>query len=194
MASAAPRQADTDEAPRRADAVRNREKVLAAAEVVFAEQGIEAGIPEIAERAGVGKGTVYRNFESKDELIAAILTRRVERLEADIADALEREDPGVAFRDMLRNAAARANDLSFPASIYWEGSSPELDAAKQRVGKGMAKLLRAAKKSGAIRRDAKAEEIWLQFGGVCRALAETGEQDPKIWRRHADLIADAFRP
>lgn len=185
---------DAAETPRRADAVRNREKVLAAAEVVFAEQGIEAGIPEIAERAGVGKGTVYRNFESKDELVAAILTRRVERLETDITVALEKEDSGLAFRDLLRNAAARANDLSFPASIYWEGSSPELDAAKQRVGKGFTKLLRAAKESGAIRQDAKAEEIWLQLGGVCRALAEAGEEDPKAWRRHADLIADAFRP
>ncbi len=81
------------EVPRRADAVRNREKVIAAAEQVFAEHGIEAGVPEIAEKAGVGKGTVYRNFETKDDLVAAVLIRRMNRFDEDILDALESDDP-----------------------------------------------------------------------------------------------------
>lgn len=182
------------EGPRRADAVRNREKVLAAAEQVFAAHGIEAGIPEIAERAGVGKGTVYRNFESKDDLVAAILTRRVERLEADIVTALAGDDPGRALREVLRAAAARANDLSFPASIYWAGKATELQGAKARARGQMEKLVREAKKDGAIRKDATVEEIWVQFSGICRILGDAGEKDPKVWRRHADLVADAFRP
>ena len=107
--------------PRRADAVRNREKVIAAAEQVFAEHGVEAGIPEIAEKAGVGKGTIYRNFESKDDLVAAILIRRLNRLDEDIVAALDSDDPGKAFRDVLREAAARANFLSFPAGSYGTG-------------------------------------------------------------------------
>ncbi len=180
--------------PRRADAVRNRERVIAAAEQVFAEQGIEAGIPEIAERAGVGKGTVYRNFESKDELVAAILARRMDRFDQDIVEALESDDPGAAFRTVLRKAAARANDLSFPASIYWAGRTPELDQAKAQVTGHMEKLLRKAKKAGQVRRDAKVEEVWIQFGGIMRGLGDAGEQDPKAWQRHADLVADAFRP
>jgi len=115
---------------RRADAVRNREKVIAAAEEVFAERGIEAGVPEIAERAGVGKGTVYRNFETKDDLVAAILTRRMDHFDQDILYALESEDPGEAFREALQKGALRASDHSFPASIYWAGISPELDESK----------------------------------------------------------------
>ena len=182
------------EIPRRADAVRNREKVIAAAEKVFAEQGIEAGIPEIAEKAGVGKGTVYRNFDSKDDLVAAILIRRVTRFDEDILDALESDDPGKAFRQALRNAAARASDLSFPAGIYWPGKSPELDEVKARTKKHMAKLVNKAKKAGAIRKDAKVDEIWILFGGVCRTLGDNGEKDPKVWRRHTDLVVDAFRP
>ncbi|MCB0871269.1 MAG: TetR/AcrR family transcriptional regulator [Solirubrobacterales bacterium] len=182
------------EAPRRADAVRNREKVIAAAEAVFAEHGIEAGIPEIAEKAGVGKGTVYRNFESKDELVAAILVRRMNRFDQDILDALESDDPGLAFREALHGAAARASDLSFPAGIYWAGRSPELDHVKARVRKHLAKLVNKAKKSGDFRKDAKAEEVFILFGGICRALGEAGEQDPKVWRRHTDLVVDAFRP
>ena len=178
---------------KRADAVRNREKVIAAAEQVFAEQGIEAGIPEIAERAGVGKGTVYRNFETKDDLVAAILVRRMTRFDEDIIEALDSDDPGAAFRDALRKGAARASDLSFPAVMYWTGKSPELDETKAKVRDHMTRLVRKAKKAGAIRKDAKVDEIWTLFGGVCRSLGDAGEADRKVWRRHADLVADAFR-
>jgi AcrR family transcriptional regulator len=186
--------ASVGEAPRRADAIRNREKVIAAAEQVFAEHGFEAGIPEVAERAGVGKGTVYRNFETKDDLVAAILIRRMTRLDEDILEALESEDPETAFRDALQKAAARASDLSFPIGIYWPGESPELDRIKARVKDHMAKLVRKAKRAGAIRKDAKVDELWNLFGGMCRTLADAGEKDPKVWRRHTDLVADAFRP
>lgn len=182
------------EAPRRADAVRNREKVIAAAEQVFADQGIEAGIPEIAEKAGVGKGTVYRNFETKDDLVAAILIRRMNRFDQDILEALESNEPGEAFRNALQSAAARASDLMFPAGIYWPGKSPELDEVKARAKKNMARLVTKAKKSGTIRKDARVDEIWVLFGGTCRALADAGEKDPKVWRRHTDLVVDAFQP
>lgn len=182
------------EGPRRADAVRNREKVIAAAEQVFAEHGIEAGIPEIAERAGVGKGTVYRNFDSKDELVSAIFARRLDRFSEDIAAALERDDPGEAFREVLRQSAARANALSFPTNMYLAGRTRELDEAKAKTTALMDKLIRKAKKEGSIRRDVKADEVWVIFGGACRILADSGENDPAVWRRHADLAADAFRP
>lgn len=180
--------------PRRADAVRNREKVIAAAEQVFAERGVEAGIPEIAVRAGVGKGTVYRNFETKDDLVAAILIRRLNRFDEDILEALESEDPGAAFREAMRKAAARASDLTFPAGIYWPGKSTELDETKARVKDHMTRLVRKAKREGAIRKDAKVDEIWTLFGGVCRTLGDAGEKDPGVWRRHTDLVVDAFRP
>lgn len=177
---------------RRADAVRNREKVIAAAEQVFAEHGVDAGIPEIAERAGVGKGTVYRNFETKDDLVAAILIRRMTRFDQDIRDALEDDDPGAAFRQVLQNAASRASDLSFPAGIYWPGRSPELDRVKAETKLHMAELVQKAQRTGSLREDANPEEVWILFGGVCRTLGDTGEKDPDTWRRHTDLVADAF--
>ncbi|MBN8866382.1 MAG: TetR/AcrR family transcriptional regulator [Solirubrobacterales bacterium] len=182
------------EAPRRADAVRNREKVIAAAEQVFAEHGVDAGIPEIAERAGVGKGTVYRNFESKDDLVAAILTKRMARFEEDINQALESDDPGAGFREVLQKAAARASDLSFPAGIYWAGKNPELDEVKARTRQSMAKLVEASQAQGTIRADALPEEVWVLFGGLCRTLGDAGERSPEVWRRHTDLVIDAFRP
>lgn len=182
------------EAPRRADAVRNRERVIAAAEEIFAEQGVDAGIPEIAERAGVGKGTVYRNFESKDALVAEVLTLRMARFDKDILDGLQSEDPGVAFREVLLKAADRASDLSFPAGMYWPGKNPDLDRAKATVKGHMAELVESAQRQGAIREDAKVEEIWVLFGGVFRTLGDSGEKDPEVWRRHTELVVDAFRP
>src|SRR5689334_21743092 len=87
--------------PRRADALRNRERVIAAAAAVFAEKGMEAGVPEIAARAGVGKATVYRSFPSKEHLVAAIAAQRLEWIRGLGAAALEREDPGAAFEDVV---------------------------------------------------------------------------------------------
>ena len=180
--------------PRRADAVRNRERVITAAEEVFAEQGIDAGIPVVADRAGVGKGTVYRNFETKDDLVASVLSLRLARMDEDIVAALEEEDPGEAMRDVLKAAAARTSALSFPPGVYLPGRHAELDQVKDRVKKRMAKLFRAAQKAGEVRPDAKVDELFVLFGGTCRALADSGQKNPKVWRRHADLVVDAFRP
>lgn len=180
------------EAPRRADAVRNREKVIAAAEQVFSEQGVDAGIPEIAERAGVGKGTIYRNFETKDDLVAAILIRRMTRFDEEIREALEADEPGPAFRRVLLQAATRVSDLSFPAGLYWPGRSPELDRVKAETKARMTDLVRKGQKARVIRKDATADEVWILFGGICRILGDTGEKDPAVWRRSADLVADAF--
>ena len=68
--------------PKRADALRNRERVVAAAAEVFAERGIEASVPEVAVRAGVGKATVYRSFPTKEHLVAAVVTGRLAEFEA----------------------------------------------------------------------------------------------------------------
>lgn len=186
--------AKPSDGPRRADALRNREQVIAAAEAVFAEQGVEAAIPEIAERAGVGKGTVYRNFDSKEDLIAAVLARRMMRFDQDIETGLQRDDPGAAVREVLQRAAARANALSFPAGIYLPGKHPEFDRLKRQAKGKMAKLIESAQEAGEIRTDATMDELFVLFGGICRALAESGEADPEAWRRHTDLVVDAFRP
>lgn len=181
------------EAPRRADAIRNRERLIAAAEEVFAEQGLEAGIPEIAERAGVGKGTVYRNFESKEELVAAILILRLERMDADIVAALEKPDPGEAVREVLTAAATRSSKIGFAPSVFLPGQHAELDAVKKRLKSHMSELFRDAKASGELRADATVDELFVLFGGICRVLAESGRKSPRVWRRHADLVVDAFR-
>jgi len=93
-------------APRtRADAVRNYERVLSAASEVLAEKGAEAGVPEIAARAGVGKGTVYRCFPTKEHLVAAVATERARWFERQARAAAADPDPWRAFAEFMASVA-----------------------------------------------------------------------------------------
>ena len=98
------------------------------------------------------------------------------------------------MREVLKSAAARTSAISFPPGIYVAGRHAELDAVKSRVKRNLARLFKAAQQAGEVRQDAKVDELFVLFGGTCRALAESGQKNPKVWHRHADLVVDAFRP
>src|SRR4051794_41510603 len=91
--------------PRRADAERNRARILAAASELFAQRGLDASMPELAERAGVGVGTLYRAFPDKDHLLAAVMAERLRWLAGDIETAIAAPDPWAAFTDVTCNVA-----------------------------------------------------------------------------------------
>ncbi len=141
-----------EETPRRADAVRNREAVINAAEEVFSEKGIEAGVPEIAERAGVGKGTVYRNFETKDDLVSAVLTARTERFAESLLAAIEEEDSWQAFGDLLRNAVAgKLRSGRNILGLYPHGKGEDLLEARARTQELLGTLMGKAIEQGKMR-------------------------------------------
>lgn len=179
--------------PRRADAVRNRARIIAAAEAEFREHGLDAGIPEIAARAGVGKGTIYRNFESKDELLAAVIATRMEEFDRAIVVAQDESDPERALRQLLGDAAARTSAVTLPVGIAWPMEHPRLDEVRRRVTRHMGELFSAGQAAGGIRPEATVKELFILFGGTLRALKADEEQDPEVWRRHANLVLDAFR-
>src|ERR671929_2362335 len=105
------RVAATEERPLRADARRNREKVLAAARAVFSENGRDAQMDDVARRAGVGVGTVYRHFPTKEALIEALVVDAFETIAAHAHDALAIEDPWEAFTSVMwRGAEVMAGD------------------------------------------------------------------------------------
>lgn len=184
------------ERPRRADAVRNRAAVVRAAAEVFTERGAGAGVEEIAARAGVGKATVYRSFPTKEHLIAAVATERLQWLadqsEAALADP--HADGFAAVRDLLRatvrtrSQGLLAHGLAHPCEL------PELQAARDRAMAAGAALLHRGQEQGTIREDVTHPELILQFRGITLALHEAGEQDTGVWLRHVDLLADALRP
>ncbi|MGK2954354.1 MAG: TetR/AcrR family transcriptional regulator [Solirubrobacterales bacterium] len=182
------------EAPRRADAIRNRERVVKAAEEVFGENGIEAGIPEIAEKAGVGKGTVYRNFETKEDLVAAVLATRLARFNDLTVEAIDQNDSWEAFSDLLHGAIrGKMKDRNFLIGLNHQGKSELLEFERERSKVLLGQLMDKAIQQGRMRKDARAEDVSVLFGGICRVLSEQGQEDPKVWLRHADQVIDAFR-
>src|SRR3954468_23119148 len=93
--------------PQRADARRNRERILAAAREAFANDGREVQMPDIARGAGVGVGTLYRHFPAKEDLVRALVQDKVEAAIATAREALESDDPGEAIDWLVRQSAAK---------------------------------------------------------------------------------------
>ena len=179
---------------KRADAVRNRERVVAAAAAVFAERGVEAGVPEVAARAGVGKATVYRSFPTKEHLIAAVVIERIEDFERRARARLGDPDAWSALVALLVEGAERhCADRAITAGISAGIHLPELDAARASMWRVVDELMDRAKQQGRMRADAGPADLRVLWAGAARMLAADGVDDPAAWRRYAGLVMDALR-
>jgi AcrR family transcriptional regulator len=180
--------------PRRADALRNRERVIAAAAEVFAERGMHVGVPEIAQRAGVGKATVYRSFPSKEHLVAAVACERLAWITDLATAALVRDDAGDAFGDVVvAIAEQQASDCAVAGALAADIDLPELHAARATTHAALAALIDRARATGALRADATAEELRVLLTGISQVLRADGVHDPTTWRRYGRLVADALK-
>jgi AcrR family transcriptional regulator len=182
-------------APRtRADAVRNSGRVLAAATEVLAEKGADAGVPEIAARAGVGKGTVYRCFPTKEHLVAAVLSERMRWYTESARAAAERPDAWEAFVDLLIDSAERqAGDCTFSAGLAHESTLPEVAQAREAMHEALDALMARAQAEGRMRPGVTSRDVKVLFAGVSQILRADGNRDPAAWRRYAELVANALR-
>ena len=195
MTTETPTATETDR-PLRADARRNHERILESARCVFAEYGAEAQIDDVARRAGVGVGTVYRHFPTKEALMVA-LVREHFRLFADRArEAVEQDgDPLQALIELMRRNAETTADT---ASIQYTLRSADeriwtqAQAEQQELLAYTDKLISRAKRAGTIRRDLRATDIGMLMCGVCSTM---GRRLPGFdWRRHFELVVDTLRP
>jgi AcrR family transcriptional regulator len=178
----------------RADAVRNRALVIAAAAEVFAEKGEAALVPEIAARAGVGKGTVYRCFPTKDHLVAAVAIDRVRWFALEARGAAADPDPWGAFAAFMTSVAeAHCRDRGMVFSMSQGMDLPELLAARADAHDALRELMDRAIATGAMRADAEPADLKVLLSGVASSLATAEERDPAVWRRFAQLVVDAFR-
>ncbi|MFI5707449.1 TetR/AcrR family transcriptional regulator [Kribbella sp. NPDC051620] len=180
----------------RADMMRNRGLLVDAARSAFAESGVEVSIGEIAQRAGVAKGTVFRHFASKDDLLAAIMLELLDRL-IETADRLrDADDAGQALRELMTaGVEALAADQAF-CEVVGKPSlqNAEVRAAIERFA-GLVEVLTArAREQGAIRDDVTGTDIVLLLGGIQQTAAPVLDAHPDAWRRYLALTFDALAP
>jgi AcrR family transcriptional regulator len=164
--------------PLRADAQRNRARILEAAENVFAVEGIEVPVDLIAEKAGVGVGTLYRHFPTKEKLCEAVLLDRLSALTVDAQALADAGDPEGAFFDFLAHVVeegAAKRDLM--VAVMGAGVEFEEAAApvKQGLHEAIGVLLERAQSAGAVRRDVTATAVLSLIGATCQATAHTDD-------------------
>ena len=177
--------------PLRADARRNREAILASAAELFGERGESAQIEEIAAHAGLGVGTVYRNFADKQALITAIVAHRFEAATELAREAEQRKDPAEAFETLLygylesvHGDAAFRRALLGPEEPRWEAIGPQKDAFRTIVGRIVARAVEAS----LLRPDFGADDFILITRGAMANMAAVDD-----WRRHIELQLDGIR-
>ena len=178
----------------RSDARRNREAVLAAAKRLFADQGLDAQMPDVAKAAGVGVGTVYRHFPTKDDLIAALVAERFERLAQRARDSLEMNDAWAGVCEFIRfSAQIQADDRGLCEVM---GSRPEvMDAAALAAGlpELCDRMVKRAQRSGELRRDLAWEDIPMIACGLGRITQATMGPATGRWPRLVEIILDGLR-
>ena len=180
----------------RADAQRNLARILEAAREVFAEEGIDAPISVIAERAGVGVGTIFRRFPHKDELIAALIEQRGRQMLDAVDLALATEDAGTAFRQFVEFAVStQITDRGFCDAIGTELlARDDLRVFFDAVEVKLTELLGRAQAAGALRLDVTTADILFVFHGVAHAGLMLEDVAPGAWRRYLGLALDGLRP
>lgn len=179
--------------PMRADARRNRALILAAAEAAFAEEGIGVPVDEIARRAGVGAGTLYRNFPTKEDLFQAVIGHHMDALAEHARALADSDEPGRALFEFLgrlvTEAGAKRNmvDALTGAGVdIKESMAPH----KAEVERAAQVLLEQAQGAGAVRADVTLDDI---IGLVMGACAFSGPQTESSQARMVSVVCDGLR-
>jgi AcrR family transcriptional regulator len=180
--------------PLRADARRNREKVLAAARTVFAEQGVDAQMDDVARQADVGVGTVYRHFPTKEALLNALTDELFAVIAVHTRTLLTLEDPWEAFtRALWFGAEKTAGDRAFTEIMAAQRKWPARTCpGKEDLLVTIGELMERCKAAGRMRDDAVVEDIGLLMCGVGSA-SQMEHPVPDAWRRHLAIMLDGLR-
>jgi AcrR family transcriptional regulator len=180
--------------PLRADARRNREKVLAAARAVFAEQGVEAQMDDVARRADVGVGTVYRHFPTKEALITALTDEVFDVIAGRARELLKLDDPWEAFlQTMWFGGEKTAGDRAFAEILgASRAAMPRSCPGKEDLIATTSELMRRSIEAGKMRPDAMIDDVPLLMCGVGSAVGVPHPR-PEAWRRHLAIVLDGLR-
>lgn len=182
--------------PLRADAARNREALITAAKQVFAEGGLDAPLEEIARRAGVGIGTLYRRFPSRGQLVAAALRCKITEFATAAEQALAEPDPWAGFAGWVqRICALQAGDRGL-ADLLLMTLAPgeEVELIRARANRAATELIARAKRAGVLRCDMTSEDVLLMLIANSAVTVVAGRDAPPALPRFVALMLEAFRP
>lgn len=171
----------------RADAARNRGRLLEAAADAFREHGLDVPVAEIARRAGVGPGTLFRHFAAKDDLVAAIIEERMRAMLALAEAGLAVDDPWAGFERFLwQGAEMHAADLALMQALKHRAlESPVLEPCRSDLRAAVGRLVARAHGAGVLRTDFAAADVPV----LMSAIAGAGEG----WRRYLQFVLDGLR-
>ncbi len=181
--------------PLRKDAERNRLRVLAAARALFAERGLEPNLNEVAHHAGVGVGTVYRRFRTKEELLEAIFEDGLDQITALAEAALRHDDPWLGFVWLVEQMCEiTATDRGLREIAFSKSyGGDRVTAAQDRLVPVLERVVERAQHDGRLRPDFSATDmpiINLLAGSVSEFA---GHVDPQLWRRYVAMLLDGMR-
>lgn len=180
----------------RADARRNRARVLEAAQAAFAAEGLSVPLDEIARRAGVGPGTVHRHFPTKEALFEAVVRRRLEALVEEAHELATADDPGAAFFGYLSRVAEESLDKRDLVEVL-RAAGVEPTAAtvgmSDELRRAVDQLLTRAQEAGAVRDDVGTADLMAVLTGISVAIQHYGG-DAGLPGRVLAVVSDGLRP
>ncbi|MEU6251363.1 TetR/AcrR family transcriptional regulator [Streptomyces sp. NPDC047043] len=185
---------DTAAQPLRSDAERNRERIIAAARTVFARDGLSASMASVAREAGVGIATIFRRFPTKEELVAAVFSDRMDAYADAVANALEDPDPWHGFVGYIEAACAmQAADYGFADVLTMTfPTAKALEQRRNEAYEAMLQLIDRAKATGRLREDFDPSDLVLIHMANAGVVNATGGAAPDAWRRVVALFIQSL--
>ncbi|APY91360.1 TetR/AcrR family transcriptional regulator [Streptomyces alfalfae] len=179
----------------RADARRNRERVLGAARAVFAEHGIDAPMATVARRAGVGVATLYRHFPTRDALVRGVFAQQMEACERALTEALATPDPWQGFQHLVESVCGlQREQRGFPAAFVaaFPESTSEHAQYRRQAERDFTTLVRRAQAAGALRADFRPSDLAVILLAHCGLVAALPDDDAAS-RRLVAYLLQSFR-
>jgi AcrR family transcriptional regulator len=188
--------ATTSERPLRRDAERNRQRILDAAVVLFAERGLGVSLDEIARHAGVGVGTVYRRFPDKEQLIDALFEDRLGEILAAANDSFEMSDPWEALVSFIVGSMElQVKDRGLKELLLGTSTAhARIEQGRQQIQPVVEAILARAQDAGVVRDDIAVSDLMLLQHAIGEAADYTREAAPEAWRRLMAIALDGLRP
>jgi AcrR family transcriptional regulator len=190
-----PARSTTPTRPLRRDAQANHDRIVAAAHAAFAADGVEVSVEEIARRAAVGMGTLYRHFPTKEDLVDAVLEDTFDEIVGAAEHALTEQDAWRGLSSFLeRFFALHVQNRGLKDMLATRAHGRErADAMRARMRPLIRRLVARAQQQGTLRADFAPEDMPFVIWSVGRVIEETRAVAPELWRRHLGFLLDGLR-